>query len=176
MDVSEISSPDTREKGNDKPYRKLPAWLSPHERTAIGSLTLGAVWEQGRQGTGYEKFNLAHEVGARWIVRRALDRIGNPAHYDAWLLHYPVGSEIPPHTDPAHEGKCHVRLNALVVAGAGGMLTLEGEELPLNEGDAYIFRPDIVEHSVAPIEDGSRLVLSVGANIGAMRAHALGMA
>ena len=118
-------------------YYKLPAWLTSHERDILSDLSQNVVaWEQGRQGTGYEKYSLEHEVVARFVVRRALNELGDPTQFDAWLLRYPVGSEIPEHTDAAKVGMCHVRLNALVVAGAGGMLSLEGAELPLNDKDA----------------------------------------
>ncbi len=157
-------------------FRKLPAWLSPQECNVIEAVSLKAIWEQGRQGTGYEKSDLLQHTAVSWIVQRALDEIGNPSKFDAWLLHYPVGSEIPPHTDPPHEGMCHVRLNALVNATSGGLLYLDNTALPLNEGDAYLFRPDLIRHHVTAVEERSRLVLSVGANLEHEHAQAIGLA
>lgn len=161
---------------NLKPYQLLPAWLTAHERRVIETLSRHATWEEGRQKTGYEKSNLLPITGIRWILDRALSTLGNPSEFDAYLLRYPTGSEIPPHTDPAEEGLCHVRFNALAKAGTGGMLYLENQERPLAEGDAYLFRPDITEHRVDPLEAGERLVLSVGANIEPEHAEALGLA
>ena len=170
-----MTSESLQSDNSKKLYRKLPAWLSSYERQIISTMPLNAKWEQGRQGTGYEKASLMDEVSARWVVQRALDTLGGPTRYDAWLLHYPVGSEITPHTDEAEESMCHIRLNSLVVASAGGMLCLDGEELALTDGDAYIFRPDTILHSVAAVKEQLRLVLSVGANVEHEHAQALGL-
>jgi hypothetical protein len=168
MSAQELPSPT--------PYRKMPAWLNVRQRKLVGALAVDDEWVPGRQETGYKKLDIVDKAGARWVIQRALNIIGRPPDFDAWLLHYPKGSEITPHTDPAYEGKCHVRLNAIVIAGLGGALYLDDTELPLARGDAYVFRPDITEHHVAPIESGSRLVLSVGANIEPEQARALGLA
>jgi hypothetical protein len=157
-------------------YRIVPSWLGEDEGRTLGALSVDAAWEQGRQGTGYQKASLLDQPTASPIVERAVEELGRPSYFDAWLLRYPVGSDIPAHTDPALEGLCHVRLNALIVAGAGGMLCLDGLDVPLHDRDAYIFRPDIVEHSVAAIQQGTRLVLSVGANVEYAHAKALGFA
>jgi hypothetical protein len=53
-------------------------------------------WQRGRQGTGYDKMLLAT---ASW-----------PIPFDSYLIRYPDGSEIPPHTDPVSTGR-HYRLN-----------------------------------------------------------------
>ena len=48
-------------------------------------------WQPGRQGTGYDKMLL---FTALW-----------PIPFDSYLLRYPEGSEIPPHTDPVQAGR-----------------------------------------------------------------------
>lgn len=146
-------------------YRKLPTWLSESECSTLHSLPLRGSWQQGRQETGYEKFDLIHESATQWVVERALQEIGNPSQFDAWLIHYPVGSEIPEHTDPAQKNKCHVRFNALITTSQGGELYLDDRELPLQNGDGYLFRPDIIRHKVNPVRNHPRLLLSVGANV-----------
>ena len=177
MTIEEFSSESVRDKITTRLYRKLPRWLNSYERNVIGKMSQNPSWEwgQGRQGGGYEKFNILSLASAGWIVHRALDEIGNPTQFDAFLLRYPVGSKIPQHDDPAEEGMCHVRFNAIVIAGAGGMLSLDGEELPLDNGDAYVFRPDVIQHSVTAVEECTRLVLSVGANIENEQAQVLGL-
>lgn len=157
-------------------FRKIPNWLTPNERRVLGMVSRDANWQEGRQATGYEKLDLINQAPVAWIIERALDNLGNPYRYDAWLLHYPVGSEIPEHTDPAQDDLCHVRLNALITAGAGGVLYLDSEEMLLDEGDGYLFRPDAVPHKVTPVEDSSRLVFSVGANVELEQARSLGLA
>ncbi len=56
-------------------------------------------WRRGRQGTGYDKMLLAT---AAWPIR-----------FDSYLIRYPEGSEIPPHTDPVADGR-HYRLNIVL--------------------------------------------------------------
>lgn len=103
-------------------------------------------WEQGRQQSGYDKMLLA---GARW-----------PLKFDLYLLKFPTGSEIPPHTDPVTESR-HYRLN-IVLKNA-----IEGGEFickdPIFETRRLkLFRPDVSEHQVTKIIKGQRLLLSLG--------------
>jgi hypothetical protein len=103
-------------------------------------------WQRGRQGTGYEKMLLAT---ASW-----------PLRFDSYLIRYPEGSYVPPHTDPVQSGR-HYRLTIVLKAPARG-----GEFIctrPLFETPRIkLFRPDLCEHSVTPVEGGSRYLLSVG--------------
>jgi hypothetical protein len=62
-------------------------------------------WQRGRQGTGYDKMLL---LTARW-----------PLPFDSYLLRYPEGSEIPPHTDPVTTGR-HYRLNIVLKSPKSG--------------------------------------------------------
>lgn len=178
---------DYREK---KWLRRLHLFLTEHERYMLEELaTLEGDWESGRQGTGYFKLDLRElvDMGADddehdWLFEltmRALDEIGeytgkDPELYDGWdvyLLYYPDGSEIPPHTDPTPtpEQK-HVRLNAVVDAALeGGDLVLysdrEVKAFSVGAGDAIIFSPSDQTHAVDPIQ-GRRIVFSVGALVG----------
>ncbi len=103
-------------------------------------------WQRGRQGTGYDKMLLAT---ARW-----------PLPFDSWLIRYPEGSEIPPHTDPVSVGR-HFRLNIVLKSPRSG-----GEfvcRAPIFESRRIkLFRPDACEHSVTRVEGGSRVVFSLG--------------
>ena len=58
--------------------------------------SLAFRWQRGRQGTGYDKMLL---LTARW-----------PLRFDSYLIRYPEGSEIPPHTDPV-QGKALVGID-----------------------------------------------------------------
>jgi hypothetical protein len=71
---------------------------------------------------------------------------------------------------------CHVRINALALEGAGGVLYVDGAEVPLSTGDAYVFRPDVMRHMVTAVERNERLMLSVGANVDEEHAKKIGMA
>ena len=95
-------------------------------------------WEKGRQGTGYRKLLLAR--GHRW---------------DAWLLDYPVGVEVPEHTDGVSEGR-HWRLNIRLF----GEDTFAGRAV-FRRGRFVLFRPDVMPHAVKPVKR-RRMVLSFG--------------
>jgi hypothetical protein len=83
-----------------------------------------------------------------------------PAPFDSYLIRYPEGSEIPPHTDPVQSGR-HYRLNIVLKAPSSG-----GEFIcstPIFATTRIkLFRPDACEHSVTRVVGGSRYVLSLG--------------
>lgn len=151
--------------------RALPGFLSPAERAALvarADVNVDA-FVGGRQAGGYQKHALVDVDDAiAAVVDRARAALAIPAGWafaDAWLLRYPRGASIPPHIDPPEApGMQHVRLNAIVRAPArGGVLTVDGAVVALAEGDAVVFRPDAHEHAVSVVDDGARLVFSVGA-------------
>ena len=153
----------------------LPGFLGPRDRVVEATIAHaaakrigggeGAVFTAGRQGTGYDKLDLIDSPTAERLVKKCLKELGDPLLFDAWLLRYPVGSDIPAHTDPPVPGMCHVRINALALTSSGGVLYVDGAELPLDSGDAYVFRPDVMRHMVTKVERNERLVFSVGANV-----------
>jgi hypothetical protein len=103
-------------------------------------------WQDGRQGTGYRKLLL----------------LGGP-RFDVYLLHFPCGSYIHPHTDPVAEGR-HFRANlTLWRARRGGEFVCS--RILFEVPRLKVFRPDIMEHSVTQIEEGTRWVLSLGARV-----------
>lgn len=99
-------------------------------------------WEDGRQKTNYEKMTLVCLL-----------------FFDLYLLRYPTGSAIAPHTDPVPRGK-HFRLNLVVKKAEGGKFVCS--EAFLNWNRIKLFRPDIHKHSVEKITKGTRYVLSFG--------------
>lgn len=103
-------------------------------------------WERGRQLSGYDKMLLC---GATW-----------PIKFDTYLLKFPQGSEITPHTDKVTSGK-HYRLNIVLKNAKEG-----GEFIcatPIFETKRVkLFRPDICEHQVSKIVKGNRYLLSIG--------------
>lgn len=103
-------------------------------------------WERGRQNTGYDKMLLC---GALW-----------PIKFDMYLIKFPEGSEIPPHTDSVESGE-HFRLN-LVLKNA-----IEGGEFSCANAifetkRIKFFRPDVCEHQVSKVIRGNRYLLSLG--------------
>jgi hypothetical protein len=150
-------------------------FLNPRERVVVANLARTVTWEPGRQGTGYDKASLLDSIMAERLVKRCLKELHDPVLFDAWLLRYPVGTDIPAHIDPPIEGMCHVRINAVALAGQGGVLYVDGAEIPLDTGDAYVFRPDVMKHMVTAVERNERLVLSVGANVDPAHARRLGL-
>lgn len=157
-------------------WERLPAFAADGALLdALVALAARGAWTGGRQGTGYEKAALppASELSAAVVrllerAQAAVDPGGRAAHrQDAWLLRYPRGASVPRHVDPPLDGGlAHVRLNLLVRAPErGGLLRCDGTEVALTAGDAVLFRPDVVVHEVSAVEVGTRLVLSVGANV-----------
>jgi hypothetical protein len=103
-------------------------------------------WQPGRQGTGYDKMLL---LTTPWPIR-----------FDSYLLRYPDGSEVPPHTDPV-TGARHYRLNIILKAPrAGGEFVCASPIFASKR--IKLFRPDDCEHSVTRVSGGSRYVLSIG--------------
>jgi hypothetical protein len=92
-----------------------------------------------------------------------------PVPLDAYVLRYPQGSEIPPHTDPVAAGR-HYRLNIVVWrAREGGEFVCAGALW--QRGRVALFRPDRSEHAVTRVVAGRRYVLSVGWVLGRKRAQ-----
>jgi hypothetical protein len=102
-------------------------------------------WQKGRQGTGYNKICLMQS--RRWLC-------------DAYLLYYPVGSEVPLHVDEVNFGR-HFRLNIMLKRAKSG-----GEFICVNPivrwWRVFYFRPDASQHMVTKIEEGYRVMLSIG--------------
>ncbi len=103
-------------------------------------------WQRGRQRSGYDKMLLLQSY---W-----------PLPLDMYVLRFPEGSEIPPHTDPVSAGD-HFRLNILLKrARKGGQFICS---TPIYESERIkYFRPDACVHSVTKVESGSRYVFSIG--------------
>lgn len=105
-------------------------------------------WELGRQNTGYYKKLLL-----------LIERIP----LDVYLLFYPPQSYVPPHRDRVDHApnKKHYRLNIILKdAAEGGKFFCENTILNLRR--IKFFRSDINLHSVSPITEGTRYVLSIG--------------
>ena len=120
---------------------------APSLRTYLG---MWLRWVRGRQETGYDKMLLLATPF--------------PVRLDAYLLRYPQGSQIPPHTDPVAAGR-HYRLNVVVrQAREGGEFVCRGA--PWRWGRVALFRPDRSEHAVTRVVSGQRYVLSVGWVVG----------
>jgi hypothetical protein len=103
-------------------------------------------WRLGRQGTGYDKMLL---FTLPW-----------PIPFDSYLIRYPEGTAIPPHTDKVEKGR-HYRLILILKSSRSG-----GEFVCANpmysSKRIKLFRPDECEHSVTRVIGGSRYVLSIG--------------
>jgi len=107
-------------------------------------------WLEGRQGTGYYKLK---------IFESKLLKM------DIYLLKFPKGSKIDRHIDPVPEGYEHHRFNAILKRPKEGGECIIARE-PFNfrpQRNRFIkFRPDIMQHYVSRISEGTRYVLSIG--------------
>lgn len=103
-------------------------------------------WQRGRQGSGYDRMLL---LAAPW-----------PLAFDSYLIRYPIGAHIPPHTDPV-AGRRHFRLNIILRRSAGGGEFVCRDPI-LSWPRIKLFRPDRSEHSVTEVTGSPRYVLSIG--------------
>ncbi len=103
-------------------------------------------WEKGRQNTGYRKMLLGFGF---W-----------PCPFDAYLLRFTEGDEIPPHKDSVDSGK-HYRLNIILNDAIEGGEFICKNTIFENPWVKF-FRSDIATHAVTKIEKGERWVLSIG--------------
>ncbi len=158
--------------------RRFPAYLAEPVRKQLlalaESVELMGQWEPGRQGTGYDKLDLfaAIQSGAlesnraflntQIVTAKVAIAVDSPRGWDAYLLRYQHGAFVPEHRDPTTDD-CHLRLNALVLSADNGtgQLRLDGDVFELNDGDAMLFRPDVIPHRISVVE-GERFVFSVG--------------
>lgn len=102
------------------------------------------AWVEGRQGGGYLKWRLFR----LWTL-------------DCYLLKYPKGSGVKYHTDPV-PGYRHFRLNIMLRKPVkGGHFRIRGYAI-INWEFLKLFRPDIRPHAVEVVQEGERLVLSLG--------------
>lgn len=103
-------------------------------------------WELGRQGGGYLKLPI---VFTKF-----------PIPWDLHLLKMPKGSCIKEHTDPC-PGYNMRRINiVLKEPDEGGEFVCK--DAMINWRRFKYFKPDSMPHSVACVEEGERLVLSIG--------------
>ena len=103
-------------------------------------------WEMGRQGGGYRKMKLFSSEKRKM---------------DIYLLHFPEGSEVPIHIDPAPEGFIHQRLNIFLKRPKeGGQIFVEGPVL--NIGPFNLFMASVWRHLMTRVTKGSAYILSIG--------------
>lgn len=103
-------------------------------------------WEDGRQGTGYKKMLL---LASPFFFK-----------FDTYLIYYPVGTKIPPHTDKV-EGKKHYRLNMILFPFKKDNC-FKSENVIFSFLNINFFRPDICVHEVLEVKEKSRIVFSFG--------------
>lgn len=102
-------------------------------------------WRKGRQNDEYDKFLLARSP--KW-------------RFDAWILRYPEGAQgIPVHRDTV-QGYRHYRLNiVLKKCKRGGYFRCEA---PIYTSERIKFFRSDFDHTVSPIKEGKRVLLSIG--------------
>lgn len=109
-------------------------------------------WVEGRQSTGYYKCLLASLI----------------PYFDLYLLKYDTGSYIPPHKDST-EGREHFRMNIILRKTKGGDFSCKGPTILNVFNRIILFRPDLYEHQLSKVEQGTRYVLSLGLTKNAKR-------
>ena len=104
------------------------------------------MWKAGRNKTGYFKCKL---FGFANVL------VG----IDCYILKYPPGACVPPHTDLVTDSR-HYRMNIVLKrARRGGRFYMFSNRF---KHRVIIFRPDLIEHRVSQVTRGTRYVLSFG--------------
>ena len=80
--------------------------------------------------------------------------------FDAYLLRFPMGAEIPPHRDQVTSGR-HFRLNIILKKSRSGGEFICEKSL-VNLPRIKLFRSDLYENAVTKVQGSSRYVLSMG--------------
>lgn len=142
----------------------IRGFLTPQDRIRLWAFADQTSFGPGRQGTGYEKSPLPEGTYDE-LRHSALDHLVAPHDlgHDCYVMRYTTGACIPLHRDDAPLAAEHHRINALIQKpGSGGELYVGGQLVELEEGDAYIFRPDVEEHEVKLVTSGTRLLFTLG--------------
>lgn len=115
-------------------------------------------WEEGRQGGGYYKMKLME--------------ISWPIKADMYILKFPEGSKVSPHTDPSPlHGRVfkHFRLSIILkkAKSGGEFMVFKGVSskdigVYRDVGRVSIIRPDVTLHKMNKIEKGCSYWLSIG--------------
>lgn len=78
--------------------------------------------------------------------------------------HFEDGARVHEHSDPAPTGYIHARCNWMVKKPQiGGDPVIDGELIPIEEGDLWLCLASHERHSSTPIYGGERVVYSFGA-------------
>ncbi|MFT6897775.1 MAG: hypothetical protein ACJA13_002186 [Paraglaciecola sp.] len=80
--------------------------------------------------------------------------------FSAYLVTYPNQHKVLPHIDPMPNAKYYKLNIVLQQPKVGGVFHCQKCILNLF-GRLYLFRPDKYEHSVSPIKEGKRVLLSL---------------
>lgn len=118
---------------------------------ALGAERLFATDNGGRQLFEWK------QLDAPDLWNACLDLLGGGAVLAPYVIRYPAGVELRPHSDSG----C-MRLIALVrTSGPGGQLFIEGAPALLDVGDAAVFQDDM-RHEVTKVM-GERWTITMGA-------------
>lgn len=110
-------------------------------------------WESGRQDSKYSKLLLATSSFFK---------------FDMYILRFPDGEGIPPHTDPSIENYEHHRLNIFLNSPCvgTGLVKIDGPHKRWWNDRIHLFRPDLHTHSMTPVSfiwsRDSLYILSIG--------------
>jgi len=143
--------------------RVVRVWRSPMQFMPIAQKFQANGLGPGRQFVPHTETPLAEIAFAEFGLRMDAPEpmfghmIGN---------NYAEGAFVHQHTDPAPKGFAHVRCNWMVKKPpVGGDPILDGEVVPVAEGDLWLCIASMERHGTTPISGGERLIYSFGALI-----------
>ena len=133
----------------------------------VKAIAPSLFWRSGLRNSGYQTADALSVEELEPLIDLCLQQLDpDSIHSDCCLIRYPDGSNIPLHRDVVRAEdetrEVHTRLLVLIQKPeSGGELYIEGTFVPLDVGDAIIFRPCEVSHYVTAVS-GERLMFGVG--------------
>jgi len=167
--------------------RVIQSFLTASELFTLRRLSNTCVHYEGAR-PGIYKCGTVHRFGTGYgipdaLYQKFLTAAGLTPPFEGrsiqQFISYKEGGFIQPHKDWVYDVtfthqlhdlatesreacKLH-RVNVMVDSAAkGGELFVDGEEVKLNEGDALVLRPELQEHEVKTIVEGSRMIFTIG--------------
>jgi hypothetical protein len=115
-----------------------------------------------------------HSVKKRLSEHYELGQYVVPPNLKDFIGYITRGGCIHPHTDPDLPGKRHVRINVLIKQPEGCLPLIEGMQIPVKEGDAWLNLASLCIHATTKVTGpGYRSALSFGYQIDPRRGDEL---
>lgn len=124
--------------------------------TDIGKKYRNSIFEKYRQ-----MFDLEDILHPSYKDAKVVE--GEPVYWGDFILEFPVGERLYPHTDDFPEWRRELRFNCLLQSPEeGGVYIINRKRYFLNQGDIIVFSPNFNTHATTRIRgEKSRIIASL---------------